>query len=227
MRRTARRPQDAFGGGHRAARQRRRLPEAVLRAGGDCHPAGGCCWPLGGLFDCSVLLPPHPPLPAPPLTSAGRPGCAGAQVGSIAEACEQFPKADVCINFARWGGHAGPTSRGAAGRGNADAHLQRRATRRHLVPCARSPFAYRSQCRSFRSAFESSMEALRQPTIRVVAVIAEVPSWGCGEMRCRTRRPPARPCLPCVPPADSCKAPHVRCGPLTICRACRSGTPRP
>ena len=28
--------------------------------------------------------------------------------------------------------------------------------------------------RSYRSAFESSMEALRQPTIRVVAVIAEV-----------------------------------------------------
>jgi ATP citrate (pro-S)-lyase len=48
------------------------------------------------------------------------------QVGTIEEACEMFPKADVLINFA-----------------------------------------------SYRSAFESSMEALRQPTIRVVAVIAE------------------------------------------------------
>ncbi|KAI7836807.1 hypothetical protein COHA_009351 [Chlorella ohadii] len=48
------------------------------------------------------------------------------QVGTIEEACDLFPKADVLINFA-----------------------------------------------SYRSAFESSMEALRQPTIRVVAVIAE------------------------------------------------------
>ncbi|EFN55394.1 hypothetical protein CHLNCDRAFT_31334 [Chlorella variabilis] len=47
-------------------------------------------------------------------------------VGSIAEAAEAFPKADVLVNFS-----------------------------------------------SYRSAFESSMEALRQATIRVVAIIAE------------------------------------------------------
>ena len=44
----ARRPQDALGGGHRAAGQRRRLPEAVLWSGGDCHPAGKRAGQAGG-----------------------------------------------------------------------------------------------------------------------------------------------------------------------------------
>ncbi len=56
-----------------------------------------------------------------------------------------------------------------------------------LVPVAAAS-TFQANCTGFCSAYESSMEALQQPTIRVVAVIAEgVPEQDTKKLICYAR----------------------------------------
>lgn len=159
--------------------------------------AGAAAWPCwSGALRCRCLRS--------PFSSAAR-----AQVGSIEAACEQFPKADVLINFAsyrrrvqeqsacregRWccGAclHAWAWAGGCAWGGLGMSPRMHGGTAGRRASCAAAAHArpVASPPRPPRSAFESSMDALRQPTIRVVAVIAEARS----AHGARGRSPPLR-----------------------------------